>query len=100
MQITIRELGSYYKLIHIIADYLNKVTHYVLPLQTAIDMDLCINCIQEELIADETSLKDDVSYELDQSKLKHYILSGVMLEFEFQEKQIRNLYEIQRQNQR
>ena len=100
MKTIVRQLGQNYPLMHIVVDFLGKVSQYVIPLQVAIDMDLCINCIQEELIDDEPSVKDDVEYELDHGKLRGYILADILSEFEFTQKQIDNLYEIQRQNQR
>lgn len=100
MKTIVRQLGESYPLIHVVVEFLGKVSQYVIPLQTAIQMDLCINCIQEELIDDEPSIKDDVEYELDHGKLREYILADLLSEFEFTQKQIDNLYEIQGKKQR
>lgn len=99
MKTVIRELGTHYPLLHIEVDFLGKLTNYVIPLETAINMDLCINCIQEELIDDEPSIKDSVSYDIDHGKLREYILADILSEFEFTKKQLNNIYEIQRQSQ-
>lgn len=100
MKIIVRQIGESYPLIHLVVEFLGKVSQYVIPLQTAIQMDLCINCIQEQLIDDEPYIKDDVEYELDHGKLREYILADILSDFKFTQKQIDNLYEIQGKKQR